>query len=94
MSSSLVADMFAAKSAGRAALADGVGGVNVAQLTAVEAATPSENRQGVDQLTQSLDVGISGDLSAQLVSALRERYGVTVNQAAIQANFFHNAGYP
>lgn len=92
MPSSLIADIFAANSVGRAALADGVGGVNVAQLTAINMAAPAENKEAVDQLTQSLDRGIANDISTQLVGALRARYGVTINRDAIQTNFFSDAG--
>jgi len=92
MPSSLIADIFAAKSVGRAAMADGVGGVNVAQLTAINMAEPAKNKDAVDQLTQALDRGITNDIATQLVGALRARYGVTINKAAIQANFYSDAG--
>lgn len=92
MPSSLVADIFAAKSVGRAALADGIGGVDVAQLTAITMAAPADDKEAVDQLKQSLDFGITNDISAQLIDALRERYGVNINRAAIQANFYSDAG--
>lgn len=92
MPSSLVADIFAATSVGRAALADSVGGVDVAQLTAITMATPATDKEAVDQLTQSLDFGITNDLSAQLIGALRDRYGVAINRDAIRANFFSDAG--
>jgi hypothetical protein len=34
---------------------------------------------------------MANDITAQLVGALRNRYGVDVNQAAIKANFFSDA---
>jgi len=91
MPSSLVADIFAGKAPGHASFADGLGGINIAQLKAITAATPAKDKQSVEQLRKSLDFGITNDISTQLVNALRERYGVTVNQAAIQTNFFRNA---
>ena len=92
MPSSLIADVFAASAVGRAALADGVGGVNVAQLTAIAAAQPANDKPGVDELRKSLGFAIASDIAGQLVDALRERYGVTVNQPAIRANFYRDAG--
>ena len=92
--SPLIADLFAAKTVGRGAMTDGVGGVTVAQLKSIDAAAAAEDKQGMEQLAQALDFGLTGDLSAQLVGALRDRYGVTINQAAIQAHFFRDAGYP
>ncbi len=91
MPTSLIADLFAAKAVGRAASADGVGGIAIAQLTGINMAKPEDDKKAVEQLGQSLDFGIANDVAAQLVAALRERYGVTVNQAAIKANFFRNA---
>jgi hypothetical protein len=92
MPSSLIADVFAASAVGRAALADGVGGVNVAQLTAIAAAQPASDKPGVDELKKSLGFAIASDIAGQLVDALRERYGVTVNQPVIRANFYRDAG--
>lgn len=91
MPSSLIADLFAAKSVGRAAAADGVGGIAIAQLTGINMAKPEEDKTAVDQLAQSLGNAMTGDIASQLIAALRERYGVTVNQASIKANFFRNA---
>jgi peptidyl-prolyl cis-trans isomerase D len=91
MPSSLIADLFAG-AVGRAALADGVGGVNVAQLAAVAPAKPGGDKQAVDSLKRSVGFGIANDIAAQLVDALKDRYGVSVNQSAIRENFFRNAG--
>jgi len=92
MPTSLIADIFAASTVGRAALADGVGGVNVAQLTAIVQAQPASDQKGVDALKKSLRSGIATDIAGQLVEALRERYGVTVNRDTIRTNFFRDAG--
>jgi peptidyl-prolyl cis-trans isomerase D len=90
--SSLIADVFAAQAPGRAALADGVGGVNVAQLTAITAATPGGDPQAIESLKRSVGFGIANDIAGQLVEALRDRYGVSVNQPAIRAHFYRDAG--
>lgn len=92
MPASLIADIFAAPAIGRAALADGVGGVNVAQLAAVTPAEPGGDKQAVDSLKKSVGFGIANDIAGQLVEALRDRYGVTVNKPAIRANFYRDAG--
>jgi peptidyl-prolyl cis-trans isomerase D len=91
MPNSLIADLFAAKTVGHAASADGVGGIAIAQLTGINMAKPEDDKAAVDQLGQSLDGAIANDVASQLVTALRERYGVTVNQPAIKANFFRDA---
>ena len=92
MPTSLIADIFEAKSVGHAALADGVGGVNVAQLTAIAQAQPANDKKGVEVLGKSLRQGIATDIAGQMVQALRERYGVTVNQETLRTNFFRDAG--
>ncbi len=92
MPSSLIADMFAASAVGRAAFADGVGGVNVAQLTGITPATPGSDPQAVESLKRSVAFGIANDIAGQLVEALRDRYGVSVNREAIRANFYRDAG--
>lgn len=91
MPSGLVADLFAAKTVGRAASADGVGGIAIAQLAAIDKAKPEADKEATGQLTQSLDRGMANDITTQLIGALRNRYGVDVNQAAIKANFFSDA---
>lgn len=92
MPSSLIADLFAAQAIGGAALADGVGGVNVAQLTAITAAAPGGDAQAIESLKRSVGFGIANDIAGQLVEALRNRFGVSVNQSAIRANFYRDAG--
>jgi peptidyl-prolyl cis-trans isomerase D len=92
MPTSLIADLFAGKAVGHAALGDGVGGVNVAQLTAITAAEPDKDKKGVETLTRSLRTGMANDIANQLVQALRERFGVTVNEDTIRANFYRDAG--
>ena len=89
---SMVADLFEAKAVGHAALADGVGGVDVAQLTAITAAEPGKDKKGVETLTRTLRTGMVNDIATQLVRALRERLGVTINENTLQTNFNRDAG--
>jgi peptidyl-prolyl cis-trans isomerase D len=92
MPSNLIADLFAAQAIGHAAQGDGVGGVNVAQLAAITPATPGGDPKAVESLKRSVGFGIANDIANQLVEALRDRFGVSVNQAAIRANFHRDAG--
>jgi hypothetical protein len=92
MPSNLIADLFAAQAIGHAAQGDGVGGVNVAQLAAITPATPGGDPKAVESLKRSVGFGIANDIANQLVEALRDRFGVSINQAAIQANFHRDAG--
>jgi peptidyl-prolyl cis-trans isomerase D len=92
MPSSLIADIFAAQAVGGGAMADGVGGVNVAQLDAITPATAGGDPQAIDSLKRSVGFGIANDIAGQLSVALRDRFGVSVNQSAIRANFYRDAG--
>jgi len=53
----------------------------VAELTKIVPADPAEGGEVVNALQDSLAQGIQGDLLAQFLAALRQNYGVTVNQA-------------
>lgn len=88
----IISELFAAKSIGRAAMANGVKGVDIAQLTKIDKATPNQDKPGVDALTESLRLGIANDIAAQLGSALRKRHNVTVNERAVQHYFYQDEG--
>ena len=55
-------------------------GVAVAQLKQVQAATPAENPDAVDQLRAQARQGLRSDVLAEFANALRNRYDVQVNQ--------------
>ena len=88
----IVSELFAAKSIGRAAMGNGTSGVEVAQLTQIDKATPSQDKEGVEALTQSLRLGIANDIAAQLDSALRKRHNVNVNPEVVQYYFYRDEG--
>lgn len=92
MPPALVSDLFAAKSVNRAFHADGTDGVKIAQLTAIEESRPASDAKGVEALQESLKVGISNDIAAQLGTALRARHDVSVDRQAIQYYFYRDAG--
>ena len=48
--------------------------------------------QAIESLKRSVGFGIANDIAGQLVEALRNRFGVSVNQSAIRANFYRDAG--
>ena len=87
-----MADLFAAKSVGRAAMGNGTSGVDVAQLLQIDQAAPDQDKQGVEALTQALRLGISNDIAAQLDSALRKRHSVSVNPGVMQHYFYRDEG--
>ena len=53
----------------------------VAELTEIVPSDPASGSEIVNALQDSLATGIQGDLLAQFLAALRQNYGVTVNQA-------------
>ena len=55
----------------------------VVRLTQVIAADPAADKAGVDQLRAELRQQMSGDVVQAYVDALRQRYGVTINQDVI-----------
>ncbi|MFQ5955534.1 MAG: hypothetical protein ACE5JZ_10760, partial [Kiloniellales bacterium] len=83
---SLVTEMFKALP-GELALAPTADGYMVARLEEVRAARPSASGDALGALSKSLDEAVQGDLLAQFTAALRGRYTVSVNQAAIDSLF-------
>jgi peptidyl-prolyl cis-trans isomerase D len=57
----------------------------IAVLKHIERANPLADKNSVEQISAQLNEGIGNDLTAQLAAALRGRFGVTVNQAAVDA---------
>ena len=92
MPSSLVSEMFSGPAVGHAAMADGPGGVAIAQLTGIEKAAADTDKDGVEALTRTLRRGIADDIAAQLGNALRERHAVSVNENALRYHFYPDAG--
>lgn len=56
----------------------------VAELTEIVRANPAEDGEVVGAVRDSLAAGIQDDLLAQFLAALRQKYGVTVNQATMR----------
>ena len=87
---SVINDLLAAKvfklKLGQAAMERIGDGFRVAVLKKIHAATsgPSESRK---ELTEQLIQALQQDLSSQLVTALREGAGVTINRPAVDALF-------
>lgn len=92
MPAGLVSQLFGLKEIGKAAMADGVNGVDIAQLTGIQAATPDTDKNGVDTISRTLVTGIANDITAQLGAALRNRHNVSINQDAVDYHF--NANTP
>src|SRR6266851_3377603 len=82
----LVAKIFETD-AGKAAFARGSDGYAVAQVKAVEPADPSKDSDAVQRLSQQLTPSLREDLLQQFDQALRERYPVSVDQAAVARAF-------
>jgi peptidyl-prolyl cis-trans isomerase D len=66
-----------------AAVVPGRDGYIVVRLTQVVAADPASDAAGVEQVRMQLRQQIGGDIVATYVDALRQRYGVTVDQSVI-----------
>jgi len=92
MAPALAADLFDAPTTGRAAMADGQDGVQVAQLRAIDKAAAERDRKGVDAVGDMLRAGIAGDVAAQLDTALRRRHKVTIDQRVLKYYFYRDAG--
>ena len=93
MPASLVSEMFSGPAIGHAAMADGSGGIAIAQLTGIEKAAADTDKDGVEALTRTLRRGIADDIATQLGNALRERHAVSVNENALRYHFYqHDAG--
>lgn len=57
----------------------------IAVLKHIERANPLADKESAEQIRTQLNQGIGDDLTAQLAAALRTKFGVTVNQAAVNA---------
>jgi hypothetical protein len=80
---SIVGDLFETKPGG-AAMAEINGGVVVAQLADIQPAGSAE--QSVqNEIAVQLRSEFSTDMLEQLRAELQQRYGVTVNQSAVDA---------
>ena len=81
-----VSALFAAK-AGEAFVVRGQDGFLVGQLGDIRAADPAADPGARDREKQRLTQAMRSDLVQQYVGALRHRYPVSVNQAAIESQF-------
>lgn len=59
-------------------------GHSVVRLTEILPADPAADPEGVERLRATIDQQIGGDLVAEMAQALRERYPVTIDPAALQ----------
>lgn len=57
----------------------------IAVLKHIERANPLADKESAEQIRTQLNQGIGNDLTAQLAAAMRAKFGVTVNQAALDA---------
>jgi peptidyl-prolyl cis-trans isomerase D len=82
----LVAKIFETDS-GKAVFARGSDGYAVAQVKSVEPADPSKDADAVQRLSQQLVPNLREDLLQQFDQAMRKRYPVSVDQAAVDRAF-------
>jgi peptidyl-prolyl cis-trans isomerase D len=82
----LISEIFQLKQ-GQAATAPAPQGQYVAQLKEIKPADPAADKPGFDKLTTDLTHGIAEDLLEEFQGALKKRYPVTINQAAIDQAF-------
>jgi peptidyl-prolyl cis-trans isomerase D len=59
----------------------------IVRLKQVEAADMAKDKEAVDRFAKQLDTMVSNDLILELVSALRAKYGVSVDEAVFAAAF-------
>lgn len=64
--------------------AGGQAALYVGQVTEVRTPDPGSDQQALEEITQRLNQGLSGDLLALYSNDLQQRYGVEVNEAAIE----------
>jgi len=83
---SLAAELFK-ESVGGPAMAPTADGFMVARLKEVRPAPAMTADNGADALAQSLDQAVRNDILEQFSAALRGRYSVSVNQAAVDSLF-------
>lgn len=62
-------------------------GAVVAVVRAISSVNDAENQQAVDALAQQVNAGVSNDLQAQYLSALRSEYTVSVDQGIMNSMF-------
>jgi len=82
----LVAKIFETD-AGKAVSARGTDGYAVAQVKSIEPADPTKDSAAVQRLAQQLTPSMREDLLQEFDQALRERYPVSVDQAAVARAF-------
>lgn len=82
----LVAKIFDTD-AGKAVYARAASGYMVAQVKEVQPADPAKDSEAVQRLSQQLTPALREDLLQQFDSALRQRYPVSVDQAAVARAF-------
>ena len=82
----LVAKIFETD-AGKAAFARGTDGYAVAQVKEIQPADPSKDTGAVQRLSQQLTPSMRDDLLQQFDQALRQRYPVSIDQAAVARAF-------
>lgn len=80
----VVAQVFAQR-LGQASTAGAGENQVIAVLKHIEPANPLADKDSAEQIRAQLNQGIGGDLTAQLAAAMRAKFGVTVNQAALDA---------
>jgi peptidyl-prolyl cis-trans isomerase D len=78
----VVASLFAAK-VGGIAIGSGADGAVVARLSSVVAADPKTDNAGMKQLDERLRSTIDADVINAFAGALRNRYGVEVNESIV-----------
>ena len=81
--SEVAAQLFAGK-VGDVGVTASAGGVYIVRLTAIEPADPAADAEGFERLRNALGQQMAGDLVAELASALRARYAVTIDPQAIE----------
>ncbi len=83
----LVAEMFKQPQTGGIAVVAAQNGTVVARLTAIVAADPKAQADRYNQAREQLSQALTNDMMQQFVAALRKDYSVSVNNAAIDAQF-------
>lgn len=78
----LVARLFAL-GLNEVGIAAAANGQYVVKLTAIEAADPAADAEGLAQLRRELERGIAGDLVAEYAGGLRRRLGVEIDRQAV-----------
>ncbi|MBI3451754.1 MAG: peptidyl-prolyl cis-trans isomerase [Rhodospirillales bacterium] len=74
--------LFALK-VGEAGVAPGREGYHVVRLTEILPADPAADAAGVERVAEQLRRDVAGDLLGEFTEALKRRYGVEIDRAAI-----------